>query len=153
MQLMPNRKIAYILTLVCYREVECWEQYHIEHKKLDFDIYREMLSATRAKLGLYLPFTQYMRMSKDEWIAHEEKLTQQEQDYMLGFAYYGASVQEWQPAVKLDMPCGDDIAEYLLSGRLKQACENGEILNNELMKQINIDVHNRMFTLIEKHII
>lgn len=36
MQLMSNRKIAYILTLVCYREVECWEQYHTEHKNLIF---------------------------------------------------------------------------------------------------------------------
>lgn len=82
-----------------------------------------------------------------------KKLTQQEQDYMLGFAYYGASIHEWQPAIKLDAPYGDDIAEYLLSGRFKQACSNGEILNNELMKQINIDVHNRMFTLIENNLI
>lgn len=153
MQLMSNRKIAYILTLVCYREVECWEQYHTEHKKLDLCIYREMLFEIRTKLDFYLPFTKYMRMGKDEWIAHEKKLTQQEQDYMLGFAYYGASIYEWQPAIKLDAPYGDDIAEYLLSGRFKQACSNGEILNNELMKQINIDVHNRMFTLIENNLI
>ena len=97
MQLMSNRKIAYILTLICYREVECWEQYHTEHKRLALGIYHEMLSETRAKLDFYLPFTKYMRMSKEEWIAQKDKLTQQEQDYMLGFAYYGASVQEWQP--------------------------------------------------------
>lgn len=112
-----------------------------------------MMFEIRTKLDFYLPFTKYMRMGKDEWIAHEKKLTQQEQDYMLGFAYYGASIHEWQPAIKLDAPYGDDIAEYLLSGRFKQACSNGEILNNELMKQINIDVHNRMFTLIENNLI
>ena len=72
MQLMSNRKIAYILTLVCYREVECWEQYHTEHKKLDLCIYREMLFEIRTKLDFYLPFTKYMRMGKDEWIAHEK---------------------------------------------------------------------------------
>ena len=150
MQLMSNRKIAYVLTLVCYREVDCWEHYHTEHKKLNMIIYDEMRLAVNNNLDFYLPFVKYMRMSKEEWLGQEKQLTQQEQDYMLGFAYYGASIHEWQPAVVLDDPCNDDIAEYLLSGRLKEACENGEILNNELMKQINIDVHNRMFTLIEE---
>ena len=42
--IFSKRKVAYVLTLVCYREVNCREHYHTQQKVLDMSIYEEMLS-------------------------------------------------------------------------------------------------------------
>lgn len=149
MAILSKRKIAYVLTLVCYREIDCWEQYHSEQIELDMCIYEEMLSAVREKLSFHLPFVKYMRMTAEEWLIQGEKLSQQEQELMLGFVFYSRSMNEWEPAKRIYAPKSNNFAEYLLCGRCKDACANGEKLNNALMKEINIDVHNRMFTLID----
>lgn len=63
--IFSKRKVAYVLTLVCYREVNCWEHYHTQQKVLDMSIYEEMLSVVKEKLAFYLPFVKYMRMSSE----------------------------------------------------------------------------------------
>ena len=110
--------------------------------------YKQMLIYVQEKLDFYLPFVKYMRMSKEEWIGQEQNHSQEEKDYMLGFAYYSRSFNEWLPAKAIKDLVVDDYAEYLLRGRFKSACENSEKLTDTIMKEINIDVHNRMFTLI-----
>ena len=149
MQFMSDRKIAYILTVICYREIDSWEEYHTQHKALDMSIYDEMLSAVRENLSKYLPFVRYLRMSKEEVAVEEKLMTQQEKDIMLGFVYYSRSIGEWQAAKKRNIPITGDAVEFLLNGRFRMACENAEKLDDALMEQINIDVHNRMYTLIE----
>lgn len=150
MQILPNRRIAYILTRICYREAKCWEDYHSQEVKLDMHIYEEMLSTVKLNLLFYLQFVKYMRMSKEEWLSIVKELPQQVQDIMLAILLYSSGFFEWEPAEKLNEQIPKDITTFLLCGRLKLACENGEILDNSLMKQINIDVHNRMFTLISQ---
>ena len=151
MQILPNRRIAYILTRICYREAKCWEDYHSQKVKLDMHIYEEMLSTVKLNLLFYLQFVKYMRMSKEEWLSIVKELPQQVQDIMLAILLYSSGFFEWKPAEKLNEQIPKDITTFLLCGRLKLACENGEVLDNSLMKQINIDVHNRMFTLIKNN--
>lgn len=151
MQILPNRRIAYILTRICYREAKCWEDYHSQKVKLDMHIYEEMLSTVKLNLLFYLQFVKYMRMSKEEWLSIVKELPQQVQDIMLAILLYSSGFFEWEPAEKLNEQIPKDITTFLLCGRLKLACENGEVLDNSLMKQINIDVHNRMFTLIKNN--
>ena len=153
MQLMTNRKIAYVLTLICYREVDYWENAHSKQKALEMSDYYEMLIAVENNLNKYLPYLRYMRMSNEEWLEQEGRITQEEYDIMLGLVYYSRSLHLWNPALKISQPVGDNLAEYLLNGRLKAACDKEERLTDDLMMQINIDVHNRMFTLIESHIV
>ncbi len=147
--IFSKRKVAYILTLVCYREVNCWEHYHTQQKVLNMSIYKEMLSAVKEKLAFYLPFVKYMRMSSEEWLVQGEKLSQKDQELMLGFVFYSRSIDEWEPAKRVHAPKSDNFAEYLLWGRFKEACANSEKLDNALMREINMDVHSRMFTLID----
>lgn len=147
-QLFSDKKIAYILILVCYREIDYWEEKHSRQEQLDMSTYKQMLIYVQEKLDFYLPFVKYMRMSKEEWSSKGQNLSQEDRDYMLGFAYYSRSINEWLPAKLIKDPVVDDYAEYLLHGRFKSACENSEKLTDDLMKEINIDVHNRMFTLI-----
>ena len=147
--LFSKRKVAYVLTIVCYREIACWEQYHSEQRVLNMSIYEEMLSALKEKLAFFLPFVKYMRMTPEEWFAHEHELSSQQKELIEFFIAYTRSMYEWEPAERIEPLGTDDIAEYLLCGRCKEACANAEKLNNALMKEINIDVHNRMYTLIE----
>ncbi len=147
MQLMSNKKIAYVLTVFAYREVGIWENYHAQKKILDMSVYDEMCSSVKKQLNIFLPYMKYMRMSVEEWLYQGSTLSQEKQDYMLGFI--SRSIHEWIPARTINEPICDDLAEYMLGGRFKTACENGDQLDNGVIMQINIDVHNRVYTLIE----
>lgn len=149
MQLMSNKKIAYVLTVFAYREVENWENYHAQNKILDMSVYDEMCRSVKAQLNIFLPYMKYMRMSVEKWLNQGSTLSQEEQDYMLGFMFISRSIHEWIPAMAINEPICDDPTEYMLGGRFKTACENGDQLDNDVIMQINIDVHNRVYTLIE----
>ncbi len=147
---MKNRELAYTLTVACYRDNECWEERHVALGALDMDIYDQMLIQVQEKLDRFLPYVKYLRMDAFTLLSETATLPKKDQDILLGLKVYGMSSHTWQKAEKLTEPIGENMVTYLLNGRLKTACENGEILNNDLMKEINMDVHNRMFTLIEK---
>lgn len=149
MQLMSNKKIAYVLTVFAYREAGNWEDYHAQKRILDMSVYDEMCRSVKVQLSIFLPYIKYLRMSVDEWLDQGSTLSQEQQDYMLGFVFISRSSHEWISAKTINEPIGDDLAEYMLEGRFKAACENGEQLNNDVIMQINIDVHNRVYTLIE----
>ena len=149
MQLMSNKKIAYVLTVFAYREAGNWENYHGQKKTLDTSVYNEMCRSVNEKLRIFLPYMKYLRMDVEEWLNQGSMLSQEEQDYMLGFVFISRSSHEWFPARTIDESICDDLAEYMLDGRFKAACENGEQLDNNVIMQINIDVHNRVYTLIE----
>ena len=149
MQLMSNKKIAYVLTVLAYRNVGIWEDYHAQKKILDMSVYYEMCHSVNEKLNILLPYMKYLRMDAGERLSKGSTLSQEEQDYILGFEFISMSSHEWLPAKTIDEPICDDLAEYMLDGRFKTACENGEQLDNNVIMQINIDVHNRVYTLIE----
>lgn len=149
MQLMSNKKIAYVLTVFAYREAGNWEDYHAQKKILDMSVYDEMCRSVKEQLSIFLPYMKYLRMSVEDWLDQGSTLSQEEQDYMLGFVFISRSSHEWIPARTINEPIGDDLAEYMLGGRFKAACENGDQLDNDVIMQINIDVHNRVYTLIE----
>ncbi len=52
------------------------------------------------------------------------------------------------PAKVVGNPVDDDLAVFLLEGRFKKACDSGEKLTDELMNEIRIDVHNKMYFLL-----
>ncbi len=149
MQLMSNKKIAYILTIFAYREVGIWENYHAQKKTLDMSVYDKMCRSVKEQLNVFLSYIKYLRMSAEEWLNQGSTLSQEEKDYMLGFVFISRSSHEWIPARTIKEPVGDDLTEYMLGGRFKTACENGDQLDNDVIMQINIDVHNRVYTLIE----
>ena len=55
----------------------------------------------------------------------------------------------WDKPVLCEEPVSDDVVSYIMSGKLREACETELTLTDALMKEINIDVHNRVYTLIE----
>ena len=104
MQILPNRRIAYVLARVCYREAKCWEYYHSQKVKLDMHIYEEMLSAVKFNLLFYLQFVKYMRMNTEEWLSIVNELPEQVQDIMLAILLYSGGYFEWEPAEKINEP-------------------------------------------------
>ena len=112
-------------------------------------VYDEMCRSVKEQLNIFLPYMKYMRMSVEEWLDQGSTLSQEEQDYMLGFIFISRSIHEWIPAKSINEPICDDLAEYMLGGRFRAAGENGDQLDNDVIMQINIDVHNRVYTLIE----
>ena len=146
MQLMSNKKIAYVITVFAYCEVGNWENYYAQKKTLDMSVYDEMCHSVKKQLNIFLPYIKYLRMSVEEWLDQGSTLSQEEQDYMLSFIFISRSIHEWIPARTINEPICDDLTltEYMLGGRFESACEKGEQLDNDVIMQINIDVHNRI---------
>lgn len=51
-------------------------------------------------------------------------------------------------AREMGSPVDDNLAVFLLEGRFKKACDSGEKLTDDLMNEIRIDVHNKMYSLL-----
>ena len=151
MPLLDERQSAYVLALNCYRNVECWENYHAKGAQLNMNIYDEMLVAVKREYDYFRPLYLYLRMDSAQLRSALNCLTEAEQRELLFLFKMGRNNKCWDKAQRVSDPIGDDNIQFLLSGRLKSACENRECLDDKLMKEINIDVHNRMYTLIVKH--
>ena len=149
MQLMSNKKIAYVLTIFAYCNVDIWEDYHAQKKILDMSVYDEMYHFVNEKLSIFLPYMKYLRMEVEEWLNQGSTISKEEHSNMFVFVLISRSNHEWIPARTVNEPICYDLTEYMLNGRFKAACENGEQLDNNVIKQINVDVHNRVYTLIE----
>ena len=151
MPLLNERQSAYVLTLNCYRNVDCGENYHSKCTQLNMGIYNEMLVAVKREYEYFHPLYLYLRMDSAQLRSALRRITEAEQNELFFLFKMGRNNKCWDKAQSVSGPICNNNIEFLLSGRLKSACENGECLDDKLMKEINIDVHNRMYTLIVKH--
>ena len=98
MQLMSNKKIAYVLTIFTYRNVDIWEDYHAQKKILDMSVYDEMYHSVNEKLSIFLPYMKYLRMEVEEWLNQGSTISKEEHSNMFAFVLISRSNHEWIPA-------------------------------------------------------
>ena len=141
-----NRFLAYALTRVSYRDTEALEDYHSISGQLNMDFYSKMLQVVQAGYEKYIGLTVSA--------LHDDKPKNQEsQDFEYWLKALLLGMNQWLPAQTVRDRFSGTVAEYVLSGEFLSACTQGKKLNDELMKRLNIDVHNRFYTLVCKGII
>ena len=59
----------------------------------------------------------------------------------------------WDEAVELEKPTNNDLAEYILSGTFLEFCKSGAKLTDSTMRELNCDIHNRVYTLVVNKLI
>ncbi len=54
----------------------------------------------------------------------------------------------WDDAVEVELPTKKDLTEYILSGKFLEFCQSGAKLTDSTMRELNRDIHNRVYTLV-----
>ena len=82
MPMLDERQSAYVLTLNCYRNVACWENYHTKGTQLNMNNYDEMLAAVKQEYDYFHPLYLYLRMDAAElWRALGNITEGEQRDY------------------------------------------------------------------------
>lgn len=144
---ITDEKLAYVITRYTFRECGHIEDIHAELKQLDMTDYSVVQDLVQEKL-------------EDVWrnfpdkkphtfpMKHKSK-TELDEILKIGFVVMAKESHEWQPPVIIDEPLDTSFVEYMLRGRFKTACQNNERIDDAVIKEINIDVCNRVYTMIK----
>ena len=123
--------MAYVWTQLCFRRLPTVKEAIGEQICLSPDVYDRILSECTAALATTDPI--------------DTDLREIDEEYTL-----------WAPPSLLSLPetvsaasSTQALAEYLLSGEVREACMRGVRLTDNRMAFLNKDVHSRMFTLLE----
>ena len=106
-------------------------------------------------LAVRVHIEKYMHMTVAEMFAMQEELKADAKldDFLLYMVMLSRSFEQWTAPKVIDKDIPKDLAEFIVRGRLKKACENGERLDDAVMQIINTDVNNRFYTLVKSKII
>ena len=141
-----HRLLAFTYANLMYRNTDALENRHCAQQAFDMEFYSAMYSEVSKQFAeKYRILTDNMAGKKPE---SEKELMVLE--YVSEIIH---SYQTWEPPKKVRDRFNGDIAEFVMRGRFKQACENHEVPTDALMKELNIDVNDRFFTLLSRGII
>ncbi len=150
MQLVPNQKLSYVIAKACYRDIDMWEERHSDSGKLDMEIFYDMYKEINSKINEYIPFIKLLKLPKEEFDALESTISTDDKYILWAFMLYSKESILWDKPVICDEPIAENEVAYIMNGKFRVACEKELKLTDALMKDINIDVNNRIYTLIKK---
>lgn len=59
----------------------------------------------------------------------------------------------WDAPIQLENVNKNNLADFLLEGKFKEHCHKNSQLNDSIMKQLNKDIYNRVYTLLINNIL
>ena len=142
------KSFVYTLTRLTYRDSDELEELHTQSqvKTADMSFYNQMFDT--------------IRMLFDKYYSHLKSLfadippsNRFEMDLKEYIGYLLAEMSEWDTPKTIKEAFSGEIAEFVLSGTFKTACENHHSLTDAEMHLLNQDVYNRYYTLVLKGII
>ena len=136
-----NRFYAYTFARMTYRDTDLLESHHVVSGQLDADFYSQMLSEVQNNFDKLLP--QIRRV-----IDGPAPQSEEEKNLFIWLNGLLHSMDQWLPPKRVRDSFNGSVAEFVLSGEFLSACTQGLKLNDELMMKLNIDVHNRFYTLV-----
>ena len=140
--------LSYTLTRNCYRDLDVVENSHAGKSIVCDDIfYQNTFEACSKSISKWVP-----RLI-NEFIFMAEKKAENDHAaaFVLGCCF--VEYEHWDLPIEVSDEFDGDIAEFLLDGTFRKACQEGWILGDESMNKINHDVNNRMYTLIKRGVI
>ena len=147
---LTKREVAFAAARLVYRDTSCIEDAHSSGTPLDENSYKAVHDEVADRMDRLLPLVKLMHMDNRAFAVLEGQLTEAERTTVRACRMVVRGINGWQPAVAVEKPVGDNLAAYLLEGSFKRACTKNAVLTQSLMKEINIDVHNRMYTIINE---
>lgn len=71
-------------------------------------------------------------------------------EFVIAIAFFNMAKfgSNWDEAVEIEPPTNQNIAEYVLSGKFLECCKSGTVMDDIAMREINRDIHNRVYTLM-----
>lgn len=141
-----NRALAYLYAVMTYRNDTSLENRHWSQQPLDEEFFQTMRNEVSTLFeSRHRVFTENLNGVPPK--------TEEEQKVIayVGICLY--SIHTWFPPEKVRDRFKGDVASFVLDGRFKQACEAHEVPTDELMKEMNHDVHCRYYTLLCRGII
>jgi hypothetical protein len=142
------RCLAYITTRLTYRNTDDLEELHVQNKikTPDMSFFNQMLENVRTLFDKYYPHVKSL-------LSDEPPSNQLEIDLQEYLRYLICEMKEWDTPHLKQAPFSGDVAEFVLSGAFKTACEKNQPLTDDKMHVLNKDVYNRFYTLVLKGII
>ena len=125
-----KKRIAIVLYEYFIRE--CLEQYHCLNLEMDESLYTCVLKKTQTVIKNYNNST-----------AARETIAK------LATDFYAEQYKQYDEPQDLKVVVRTKFAEFVVSGKLKEACSKGIKLGSQkIIKEINVDMINRIYTLI-----
>lgn len=145
-QAFMNRFLAFALTQLTYRDTDLLENHHASSEPLSMDFYDRMLIEVQDNFdNLYPRILQMIngttQLSEDDGILYDELFV------LL------RSMNEWLPPQKVHDRFTGTVAEFVLNGEFLAACSQQFRLTDKLMMTLNMDVHNRYYTLVCRNVL
>ena len=155
----PKKFIAIGLTHFIYRGTDAIEKKHVAQTEMNSYFYRKVYESCNYFLSIAKEREKYIQNAYDgikslekylELTNKNKKLDLHEACIIFSIGYIGfGNDDDW------DLPIDvggyykeDDPVKYLLAGQFNYHCKKRSIMNQTVMKDINKDVCNRMYTLI-----
>ncbi len=154
-----KRKVALSLTHYIYRNTRL-EDYHSAGVEMDGGLYKKIYATVYAKLKnvklLHKYIAGYPRELKS--VSDFEKLMDtvperlrfKFQRYLDELLWGIRYPPKWDEAKPCAPPAeGQGAASYVLGGKFAECCKEGCVLDDGAMRNINKDVHDRIYTLLK----
>lgn len=141
-----NRFYAYALARMTYRDTDLLENHHVVSGQLNVDYYSQMLSEVQNNYDKLLP---QIKKIVDGPVPQSEE----EKNLYIWLNGLLHSMNQWLPPKKVPDSFNGSVAEFVLNGEFLSACNQKLALDDALMMKLNIDVHNRYYTLLCRNVI
>lgn len=151
-----NEDLAIALSHYIFRNTEI-EDFHSHSKKMNFEFYVETIAycgqfvnhIVRNKKLISLFLKENWANSLLQIIEKDKKLTNIQKKLCLDLHYYLSVVPCWDKPVILPEKPGREITRFIFKGKYAEHCAKESILDDKTMCDINHDICNRIYTLIE----
>ena len=125
-----KKRIAIVLYEYFIRE--CLEKYHCFNLEMDEVLYKNVLKKTQTVIKNY-----------------NNSKARREVIVTLATEFYAEQYKQYDEPQDLKVVVRTKFAEFVVSGKLKEACSKGIKLGSQkIIKEINVDMINRIYTLI-----
>lgn len=148
MAAFTKREIAFAATKYVYRDTDHLDIRHGEDGRLTPETYEDMHNTVVDRMDMILPLVKFMSMDKESLEKLEPEMSDSDKITIRICKMLAREMGSLPPAKVVGKPVDDDLAVFLLESRFKKACDSGEKLTDDLMNEIRIDVHNKMYSLL-----
>lgn len=148
MAAFTKREIAFAAAKYIYRDTDHFDIRHGEDGRLTTETYEDMHNTVVDRMDRILPLVKFMGMDKESLEKLEAEMNDNDKITIRICKMLAREMSSLPPAKVVGKPVDDDLAVFLLEGRFKKACDSGEKLTNEMMNEIRIDIHNKMYSLL-----
>lgn len=155
---ISNEMLAICYTHLAYRNTDL-EHFHSKGDKLGKRLYNRMYKIVNFNLDRIKKYKQKLIDIKSieemkDFIKNADSSHKESVDFIADIAFNLQMRYGWDNPVEVQIEQEiTDVAEFVLAGKFMECCEKQLVLSDDTMCNINKDVCNRIFTLLQNNYI